>query len=256
MAETKIDWADYSLNPVKGLCPMGCTYCYARRLYKRFKWDETIKWNGETWLDFYTYIQKQKEPCKIFVGSTMELFGEWIKPEWLKSIFMAVNEFPQHTFIFLTKRPENLIKWSPFPPNVWVGVSATCMYPAFLATEKLRLVKAKVKFLSCEPLQSSISLTSQELIGAGINWILIGQQTPVRPSTQPRIEWIKEIVEAADMAKVPVFLKDNLNPLLITNNLENFKKYKSSLFKIIEESMMKKTYHLRQEFTKLSPEGK
>jgi len=31
----------------------------------------------------------------------------------------------------------------------------------------------------------------------------------------PKIEWIKEIVEAADKAGIPVFLKDNLRPLFI-----------------------------------------
>lgn len=31
---------------------------------------------------------------------------------------------------------------------------------------------------------------------------------------QPRIEWVHEIVEAADRAGIKVFLKDNLKPLL------------------------------------------
>lgn len=30
MQKTKIPWADYTINPVKGLCPMACSYCYAR----------------------------------------------------------------------------------------------------------------------------------------------------------------------------------------------------------------------------------
>ena len=53
--------------------------------------------------------------------------------------------------------------------------------------------------------------------------IIIGQQTPVRPATTPKIEWIKEIVEAADKAGVPVFLKNNLEPLLVT--VKNDQKY-------------------------------
>ena len=43
MNKTKIPWCDYTANPVKGLCPMACSYCYARRLYKRFGWDETVR---------------------------------------------------------------------------------------------------------------------------------------------------------------------------------------------------------------------
>ena len=32
---------------------------------------------------------------------------------------------------------------------------------------------------------------------------------------QPKIEWVKEIVEACDKASIPVFLKDNLKPLIL-----------------------------------------
>ena len=52
---------------------------------------------------------------------------------------------------------------------------------------------------------------SNQLIEAGISWVIIGSQTkPYRP---PTIEAVQEIVEAADKAGIPVFLKDNLNPL-------------------------------------------
>lgn len=47
----------------------------------------------------------------------------------------------------------------------------------------------------------------------GINWVIIGQQTPVKEATIPKIEWIWDIIDACDEAKVPVFLKNNLNPL-------------------------------------------
>ena len=50
---------------------------------------------------------------------------------------------------------------------------------------------------------------------AGINWVIIGSAThPYRP---PKIEWVEEIVRAADKAGVPVFLKNNLKPLYIAH---------------------------------------
>jgi hypothetical protein len=49
---------------------------------------------------------------------------------------------------------------------------------------------------------------------SGISWLIIGQQTPVSPKTSPKIEWIKEIVDAADKASIPVFLKNNLLELV------------------------------------------
>ena len=46
---------------------------------------------------------------------------------------------------------------------------------------------------------------------AGISWVVIGSQTkPYRP---PVISDVQEIVEACGKAGIPVFLKDNLNPL-------------------------------------------
>ncbi len=208
MAKTKIEWTDFSINPVKGLCPMSCDYCYARRMYKRFKW------NPEIWFEYACMpreLKKLKKPRKIFIGSTIELFGDWVKEAWLKTIFADVKEYPQHTFIFLTKQPQNLIKWSPFPDNCWVGVSATNDVIANTAMYYLGMLNAKIKFLSLEPLLSW-DIENQEL--RNINWLIIGQQTPASTKTEPKIEWIKEIVEAANKARIPIFLKDNLKPLL------------------------------------------
>lgn len=53
-----------------------------------------------------------------------------------------------------------------------------------------------------------------KLKDAGITFVIIGQQTPIRKATMPKLEWVREIVEACDKAGVPVFLKDNLIPIL------------------------------------------
>jgi protein gp37 len=87
MQKSKIEWTDYTINPVKGLCPVACSYCYARRMYKRFKWDETIRMLEKPFGDkFY------KPGDRVFVGSTMDLFGDWIKPDWLKKSSGGVKQ--------------------------------------------------------------------------------------------------------------------------------------------------------------------
>jgi protein gp37 len=220
---SKIEWlrsADgkpgYTINPVKGLCPIGCPYCYARRMYKRFKWNPEIRYRN----DEFFMLPGRDHPKKIFVGSTMELFGDWIKPEWMQDIMDFVKIFPWHTFIFLTKKPENLIKYSPFPANCWVGVSATNQEQLIDAYNGLWKVRATVKFLSLEPLQEALNggeCEGKRLSGlkkAGINWVICGAQTPLSVKTNPQITWVKEIVDAADWAGVPVFLKNNLIYLL------------------------------------------
>lgn len=46
---------------------------------------------------------------------------------------------------------------------------------------------------------------------AGISWVILGSQT--KPYKPPKVEWVAEIVRAADKAGIPIFLKDNLKPL-------------------------------------------
>lgn len=215
MNATKIEWCDYSLNPVKGLCPMACDYCYARRMYKRFKWNPEIR------LDLSVFDTLPSEPSRVFVGSTIELFHDDIPDDWRWGIFEYCKVRKQHTFIFLTKQPQSLIKWSPFPENCWVGVTATDGHKFVDALNSLVHIKASVQFISFEPLLDwhidswlvETDLKSQP----EIKWLIIGQQTPISAKTQPKVEWIRDIVEAADKAGITVFLKNNLKPLLCTN---------------------------------------
>ena len=213
MTKTKIEWCDYTINPVKGLCPAGCEYCYARRMYQRFGWNPEIR-EAPYWVD---EIPK-RGGHRIFMGSTMELFGPWVKEFWLNAILYHCGKHREHTFLFLTKRPWNLVKWSPFPENCWVGVTATDTLRFADAHNWLHKVDAKVKFISVEPLRDwdggIFDAIKFALSDRPVDWIIIGQQTPVRKATMPKVEWIREIVHAADQAGVPVFLKDNLRPLL------------------------------------------
>ena len=145
----------------------------------------------------------------------MELFGDWIKPEWMLSIFADIRYFPQHTFIFLTKQPQNLIKWSPFPRNYWVGVTATDGDMFVKAMDCLLEVKAEIKFISFEPLLNwhiEAYILEGGLKAQQLDWLIIGAQT--KPYKPPKIEWVQEIELAAAKAKIPIFEKDNLQPLL------------------------------------------
>ncbi len=223
MSKTKIEWCDYSLNPVAGLCPMGCSYCYARRMYKRFKWDPTIYYKDEV----FGMGIPGKPGDKYFVGSTMELFGPWVQDWWMRNIFEWVRSYPQRTFIFLTKMPDKLHKWT-FPDNCWIGVSAIDFGHFMTAVEELEGIEAKVKFISLEPLldwflvneicrptfDGTKTYNLSSFMKLALNWIIIGRQTPVSAKTKPRLSWLFDIVEAADKAKIPVFLKDNLEGLL------------------------------------------
>ena len=236
MNKTKIEWCDYTWNPVTG-CLNNCSYCYARKIAERFRGSKAFPNGFEP--TFYPKRLREpyalQKPSKIFVCSMGELFGEWIVdrkgatplPEHfapqliLEQVLGVAQSNPQHTFIFLTKCPQNLSRWNPWPDNAWVGVSATNADQFLEAICGLVMVKAKVRFISFEPLLEFIPVIG---VVNFLDWLIIGAQTqPYRP---PRLEWVLEIVEAADRAGIPVFLKDNIKPLMGDNLRQEFPRIK------------------------------
>ena len=248
MNRTTIEWTDYTLNPVKGKCPMACDYCYARKIYDRFKWNPEVRYDPMVLNDIRRKLHFNKG-YKIFVGSTMELFNPaWIKYWWIQEIIAFCAKFPQHTFQFLTKCPEYLDRLSPFTENCWVGGTATNTRTALETCLKLGDIQATVKFLSIEPFLNSINLPPELLKTCGIGWLIIGACTGSKTellalvdrlevgkeksaftlmpwgkkwTLQPPIEWVEEIVRACDKAGVRIFLKDNLIPILPPNTYKS-----------------------------------
>ena len=200
-----IGWCDYTWNPVKGKCPVACPYCYARRIYDRFHYDPTIRLDEKELQAPF----KLKGSSRIFVGSTIELFGNWILSEWLERILEVVTQLPQHTFIFLSKCPERF-KFFDFPDNCWTGTTITREGP----TKDYRMrhawkSPARVHFYSFEPLHSSI----KQGTFAFLSWMIIGAETGNRiGKITPKEEWIQELIDFANREEVPIFMKDNLKP--------------------------------------------
>lgn len=209
-----IGWCDLTLNPIKGLCQGGCWYCYysgKRGIAHRFKQDPKLR------LDLSVFDRLPKAPKKVFLCSTSDYWGGWIPDEWREAIRGKTQEYPQHTFQVLTKQYQNIISFSKneFPDNWWVGVTATDADVAFDAINCLADVQANVRFLSFEPLLAPINLVHLDVhLREAVDWLIIGRLTGYGHKYDPDLEWIYEIVQAADKAGIPVFLKKNLDSLI------------------------------------------
>lgn len=225
MNKTSIEWTDYTWNPVSG-CNKNCDYCYARKIAHRFNGSAAFP-NG------FSPTLHEKRLCEpyelkntahIFVCSMGELFMDKHE-DWTGEVMDVIRNNRRHTFQLLTKQPQNLIKWSPFPRNCWVGATATDYTLATHAIYYLNKIQAAVKFISFEPIKSictNIPIRfAESLKWAGLNWVILGQQTPVRIKTTPHINWVRNIVESADIAHISVFLKNNLKPLLVQYKDDN-----------------------------------
>ena len=244
----------YTLDPITG-CLKGCTYCNAAKLargrYRKlylsepevvtrydYRDDDRWRYTSPPHEDAFTprrwphrldeldarnrRLQESRggyspEPRGILVGNAGELFGPWLPRLWIEDVLRAIEQNEGHDrFYLLTGHPEELLRWSPFPANCWVGVSATHDGDIGFAEAALRRVKATGKYIIVEPLLERMTGVSPVVMkGAGIDWLIIGAQT--KPYIAPKVEWVRELVEVADRAGVPVFLKDSLSDIVPPN---------------------------------------
>lgn len=213
MQKTKIEWTDYTWNPIKGFCPNDCWYCYARKIYERFGWDTEMK-IAEEYPEIITmqmYDNKRRQISrKVFVCSTFELFHPEVPKLWRDWIFDNIKYNYHLTFQILTKFPQNIDR--EMPPNVWLGVTVD-QDKAFKFDEihPFWNNKAKIKFVSFEPLLERIPFTW--LTKYGFDWIILGRLTGFGKKHDPKREWIKELVDRAKQINKPIFLKDNLQEI-------------------------------------------
>lgn len=210
MQQTKIEWVvnkdgsrGYTINPIKGICRMGCPYCYARAIYTRFKWNPEVRLD----MSVFAKISTLQKGSTIFICSTHEIFGDWIPNKWIYEIFHAVSELREHTFITLTKNPQRVIGQS-FPPNVWVGVTAETTEKAISRVEALNKSHAGLHFISIEPMQEEVDLTP---IISKLDWVIVGQETGNRKERiVPKEKWIQSLYDKCKIARIPIFIKNNL----------------------------------------------
>ena len=244
MNKTKIPWVKcvdnktqgFTVNPMTGcLGPDDkgpCPYCYAKResdgrCHKRDLEGKSIE-VGHEGESFYPRLHFRRLSDLLSAPKGAGVFvcdrSDWAAPYWpewcqRELLHIAVRR-PDIRLYLLTKQPEQLLKFSPFPPNCYVGVSATNQQQWLDAQCKLDFIKAKVKFVSIEPLLEHILISSYDLKGYGgpIDWLILGSQT--KPTLHPPAGAVEEIISAADKAGIPVFVKPPLSEYLGINRQE------------------------------------
>lgn len=210
MAITTIEWTEASWNPVTGCTKIssGCKHCYAERMAKRLK----AMGNKNYTNGFAVTLQPHmlnlpltwKAPRQIFVNSMSDLFHESVPFEYIQQVFAIMRQAQQHTFQVLTKRSQRLLSLSTdidWPKNVWMGVTVESN-EVINRIDDLRLTDAKIKFLSCEPLISSLGRLNLE----NIDWLITGGESG--PGARPMQEaWVTELRDQCKEFDVAFFFK-------------------------------------------------
>jgi protein gp37 len=133
-----------------------------------------------------------------------DLFHEDVPLKFVQAVFDVMNRCPQHTFQILTKRPDIATRYSKhlrWAPNIWMGTSienATATH----RIRDLRATRARIKFLSLEPLLGPIP----RLPLSGIDWVIVGGESG--PGARPiEARWIRQIRDRCLARGVPFFFK-------------------------------------------------
>lgn len=248
MNRSKIEWCDYTWNPITG-CFYNCKYCYARRMSKRFSGDprfnkmmsdqfEEICYEDKKMyiLDFpivgetgnaivypfgfeptlhryrYNIPSKLKVGTNIFVGAMADVFGEWIPDNWVDEILDVCEKYPQHNYLWLTKNPKRYSEYGvPAAENMWYGTTIT--------TEKeMRgfndLPTGCHTFISLEPILENLQVDKYNIMFKQIDWFIIGAETRHRQGkVVPEKQWIEDVVNMCRENDKPIFMKNSLSDI-------------------------------------------
>lgn len=236
MAKSKIEWTEYSWNPVSGCTPIseGCQNCYAKRMSKRlagrcgYPADDPFKVTLHP--DRLSEPLKWKKPRRIFVCSMGDIFHEEVPDEFIGEIFSIILDTEhKHTYLILTKRPKRALEWfrkhpkgifvganSFYEPiyyrwplqNVWFGVTTENQARADERIPILLEIPAAVRFVSVEPMLEPVDLSKWIYCGDRplLNWVICGGETG--PGARPmHPDWARSLRDQCQAAGVPFFFK-------------------------------------------------
>lgn len=217
MNRTRIEWTDYTWNPITG-CLHGCDYCYAKKITQRFPKNYPNGFQPTFYPERLTEPLRVKKPSKIFTVSMGDMFGNWMKPQWVRKIIKTIADANWHQFQILTKDPlsaslmldflDSSDEGLPHLDNLWIGTSIVDADAAHRITDlPLKKPRSGLRFVSFEPLLSSMP-SGLDFSYNDLDWVIIGAQT--NPSRLPEDEWVQHIIDCARDEDIPIFLKNSI----------------------------------------------
>jgi protein gp37 len=131
MTETKIQWTDFSANPIRYRdaagkdvwacvkCSPGCAHCYSETIAKRYgrggpfslpQLQKVTPYFSDA--EARKIIRSKKLAGKrVFIGDMTDVFGEWVPFGLIDKLFAMFALRPDVTFQVLTKRPERMVEY-------------------------------------------------------------------------------------------------------------------------------------------------
>jgi protein gp37 len=216
---TSISWTDHTFNPWIGCTKVSpaCDNCYAEQWDKRYRkgvnWGPTAPRQRTTnaiWRQPVTWNRTATAAGlhdKVFCASLADVADNAAQQSWRDDLSCVVLNTPNLDWQFLTKRPQNLMRF--YPPEVieriWAGTTVENQQEANRRIPILQKIPAPIRWLSVEPLLEPIELNL-----AGIHWVVIGGESgPKWRERIMNISWMRSIVDQCKRAHVHLFIKQD-----------------------------------------------
>ena len=199
-----------NLNLVIG-CTIGCSYCYARNNVRRFRM--TADFARPEYFPNKLRLMDRLRP-QNFLLTGMSDFAGW-EDVWREETFARMAGNPQHQYLFLTKRPED-VRFACELDNAWFGVTATSSREKGRIQTLREHIRGRHYHVTFEPMFDDIGTVDL----TDIEWIVIGTETGRRKGRAvSRPEWVWGLTDQAHALGIPVFMKEDLLPIMGEENM-------------------------------------
>jgi protein gp37 len=199
--ENIVEWNEKPWNPITGCDPisMGCQNCYAKKIAEWCHGMGQNKYRNKFKLTLHSQSMQEpykwKKPKRILCCSMSDLFHKDVPLEYIKQVFKVICENPQHLFMIVTKRAENLHKYHQelqWPENLLQAVSVE--HPRYKYRLKLlQETNAKHKVAFFEPLLKDLA----DLDLTGIGWAFVGGESGPGARGMDK-DWVLNIQKQCD----------------------------------------------------------
>jgi protein gp37 len=224
MKNSRIEWTDHTFNPWIGCTKVspGCDHCYAERLMDHRM--HKVSWNGARVRTSSSYwrqpLRWDKDAAasgtrpRVFCASLADIFDGHpsITSGWVGDLWHLIHSTPHLDWLLLTKRPQNIAHmlpesygmpaWGYGWDNVWLGTSIENQGTANLRSVELRIIPARHRFISCEPLLGPVEIH----LDGRLHWVIAGGESG--PQARPlHPDWARSLRDQCVYSGTPFFFK-------------------------------------------------
>lgn len=235
---SKIEWTDHTFNPWLGCTKVspGCDHCYAESWSKRSGlvrwgdyprrrtstdyWNAPLSWNARA----KAFASADARRPRVFCASLADVFDNQVPESWRNDLFALVRSCDRLDWLFLTKRPQNIMKmlpedWGDGYPNVWLGTTAENQKYFDQRWKHLQKIPASITFVSYEPAIGPVRIPRQ---GPYPNWLISGGESGGQ-SRSLKPQWVRDVVNDCRQVGIAAFHKQwgsyRNNPLVLEKGL-------------------------------------